>query len=517
MEKRLSFGNIELALAASRAPSASSEIKSKRFPILVLGDFSGRASRGVMDPACIAKCRPIEVDRDNVDDVMKKLQVAVELPVGSSGNSRMSVSCSELDDFHPDRLFGRLELFDRLRQTRRRLGNASTFEAAAAEIRAWGTAVPDQPVPKSPSPSVPAPLPENLLDLVVGGEGPNVALPRPAGSVDWNSMIQEIVGPYVVKATDARQPELLKIVDQIVGEEMRRILHHPEFQAIEAAWRGVDFLVRRLETDEELKVALVDISRDELVADLAASDDLSSTGLFKFLVEQTVGTPGGQPWAVLAGNYAFDATAEEIGVLGRLARIAKLARAPWLAAGTSRFLGCESIVATPDPDDWTIPLAGDEADAWRELRALPEADALSIALPRMLGRVPYGKSSNPTEQIAFEEMPTGHHHQAYHWLNPIFACACALGQGFSDRGWSLRPNTFVEFDRMPMHVYKEDGESAVKPCAEVLLTERASERIDHLGLVGLISVKGTDRLRVPGVRPVTTSTNGLFGRWRASN
>lgn len=517
MSRRLSFGNIELALSTSLANAAGGEVKETRFPLLVLGDFSGRASRGIIEPGTIASRRAVELDRDNLDDVMRQLKVTVELPVGTSGESRMVITFAALDDFHPDRLFGRLELFDKLRQTRRRLGNSATFEAAAAEIRGWGVAVPEQKTtPPKTKPATPDPRSEYLLDMVLGGDGPNVAPPRPTGDVDWNSMIKEIVEPHVVKATDTRQPELLRMVDHVVGEEMRRILHEPTFQAIESAWRGLDFLARSLETDTRLKIYLVDVSREELVADLTATDNLASTGLFKLLVEQTVGTPGGWPWALLAGNFTFDATPEEIGLLGRLARIAKGARAPWLAAGTSRFLECESIAATPDPDDWTTPLVGDAATAWRELRQLPESDALALALPRMLGRVPYGKSSNPTEQVPFEEMPRGHDHEAYLWINPVFACARALGQGFSERGWTLKPNVFVEFDRMPMHVYKDDGESAVKPCAEVLLTERASENIDEAGLVGLISVKGTDRLRVPGIRPVKSSSPLLFGRWRST-
>jgi len=133
---------------------------------------------------------------------------------------------------------------------------------------------------------------------------------------------------------------------------MAALLHVPDFQLLESAWRALFFLVRRVETSERLKMYLLDVSKTQLAADLLAAEELRSSGLWKLVEERTVGTPGAEPWAVLVGNYTFEPTRKDAELLARIAKLARAAGAPFLAAASPRLLGCQSVYELPHPRDW---------------------------------------------------------------------------------------------------------------------------------------------------------------------
>jgi type VI secretion system protein ImpC len=271
--------------------------------------------------------------------------------------------------------------------------------------------------------------------------------------------------------------------------------------------------VSRVETDEHLKLYLLDISQAELSADLAAAEDPRSTGMYRLLVEETVGTPGGQPWAVLVGNYTFGPAHEDAELLGRIAKIARAAGAPFIARASDSLLGCESLAKTPDPGEWKRKPEPAGTRAWEALRRLPGACYLGLALPRFLLRLPYGAETDPVERLAFEEMDAGPEHSQYLWGNPALACVCLLAQAFSQNGWDLRPGAALEVESLPLHVYQEEGESRVTPCAEVLLTERAAEMILDKGFMPLLSFRNRDRIRLARFQSLADPLSSLAGRW----
>ena len=275
---------------------------------------------------------------------------------------------------------------------------------------------------------------------------------------------------------------------------------------------GVFFLlVRQLETGSQLKLYMIDISKEELAADVHSAADLRDTGLYRLLVEQTVQTPGAEPWAVIVGNYRFGPDGQDVEVLSRMARIAHRAGAPFLAEASPRVLGCTSLASTPHPRDWKVP--DERARAWHELRHQPEANAVGLALPRFLLRLPYGKKTSPTESFDLEEFPESPAHEDYCWGNPAFAVALLLAQSFSDSGWEMHAGSVAEIERLPLHVYGKGGEYESKPCTEVLLTEEAAERIVDAGLIPLISFKGRDAARVARFQSFAEPLCSLAGRW----
>lgn len=508
--RRFSYGEAGIDVSVGRAAVAEPPEAEEPFQIALLGDFSGRANRGLRDTRLSLR-HPILIDRDNFDQVLARLGVELRLPVGGAEGQQLAIRFRELDDFQPDRLFERLELFQALRRTRNELLDPATYQRAAEALRA-----PEPPQPPSPPPERAAPV--SLDDLLqqnvqaTESRAPGAGAARPLRD-EWSQLLHDIVAPHVVPGAPPEQARLVAEVDAAIGAQMRALLHHPDFQALEAAWRAVFFLVRRLETGPQLELHLLDISKAELAADLAAAEDPRRSETRKLLVERTVGTPGASLWAALVGNYTFEATPGDCGLLAGLASIAREAGAPLLAAASARFLGCESLARTPDPDEWQQPLDAETSRALEELRRRRESAWLGLALPRFLLRLPYGKETYPTEQFDFEEMPGGPVHQDYLWGNPAFACACLLGEAFSRYGWSLRPGQVRELDGLPTHVYVEAGEPVVKPCAEVLLTERAAEAILDRGPMPLVSVRGRDAARLFRFQSMADPAASLAGRW----
>jgi type VI secretion system protein ImpC len=516
MMKPISFGRLDFKIVASMEESRGVPKPETPFRIVILGDFSGRADRAILDSA-LAERRPLLVDRDNINEVLAKLGAEIKLPLAGSESPPVTIRFRELEDFHPDRLFESLEVFQALRDTRQSLNDPLTFAVLAKEFQKKHKAPESSTSPgrmEGPLKEISGQTTGDLFDQVLEETQGKEPVPEPSRAPsEWDNFLKQIVTPYLVPDIEPQQAEMLAAVDAATGELMRGILHHPDFQAIEAGWRGVHFLVSRLETGAELRLYLLDIAKAELAADLRGAEDLRSTGMYRLLVEQTVETCGGEPWAVLAGNYTFDETREDAELLGRLARIAGQAGAPFISAAHSHALGCESLAETPDPDHWRRPVKVEGSQAWEALRRLPEASYLGLALPRFLLRLPYGAEIDPTEQFDFEEMPANPDHDHYLWGNPSFVCVCLLAQAFSHFGWDLRPGIIQDVEGLPLHIYKEQGESRVKPCAEVALTERAVESIIEKGIMPLLSFKNQHKVRLARFQSFANPPTNLMGRW----
>ncbi len=517
MAKSRFSGKLDFKLVDSMEEPAGRPERDTPFQVLILGDFSGRANRGLNSGSLNRS--PILVDRDNFDEVLARLGVEIHLPMGKKAPP-LKLRFRELDDFHPDQLFDRLEPLKALRESRRKLADPRTFAAAAEELglRPKGKVASEKQEerphsPRTPTPDLSGVPPGSLLDQILEGkEGQPVTGPARDTS-ELGAFVQDVVQPHIMPQDDSRRAEILASLDEAASGLVGALLHNPDFQALEAAWRGLRFLVSRAETDEHLKLYLLDVSQAELAADLTSAEDLRSTGLYRFLVEETVETPGGEPWAVLIGNFSFGPTRGDAELLGRLGKIAGAAGAPFISAARDAFLGCDSLAKTPDPRQWKGRADVEGSRAWDALRKLPQACYLGLVLPRFLLRLPYGADTDPTERFEFEEMAGGTNHDHYLWGNPALACAYLLTEGFSREGWNFRPGIIQELGNLPLHIYQEDGEKVIKPCGEVLLTERAAEAILEKGLMPLLSFRNQDVIRLARFQSLADPPTGLGGRW----
>jgi type VI secretion system protein ImpC len=521
MAKPFDFGEINLDVNAGAGASAATPDSETPFRIALLGDFSGRTGRGLLETgAKLAGRRAIAVDRDNFEEVLAKLAPEIRLPTGRE-DAAEGLRFSELDDFLPDRIYEQSAMFARLRQVRIRLQDPATFAAAAAELGLQGRAEqPEKPMPPPPPPPATAPhhpdgpASGSLLDQMVEQTEARSSEKRPSRAPDeLQQFVRRVTEPHLVAAKDPRQAEVLGLVDKAIGAQMRALLHVPAFQELEAAWRAVFFLVRHIETGTQLKLYLIDVSKEELAADLGAGADLRASGLYRLLVEKSVGTPGAEPWALLAGNYSFGPGRADAELLGKLAKIAAAAGAPFLAAADPRLVGCASFGEAPSQSDWRVEQAAEDAQAWAAVRGLPEASSIGLLLPRFLLRLPYGKDTRTVESFAFEEMGDDPAHEDYLWGNPAFAGALLLAQAFSEEEWEMRPGVVASIDGLPLHVYQHDGEQELKPCAEALLTEDAAEHILDRGLMPLVSLKGQDVVRLVRFQSIAHPLRALAGRW----
>jgi type VI secretion system protein ImpC len=521
-KKPITFGKPGFELVASMEEKADAIEREASFRIALLGDFSGRASRMDCETGdALARRRSGEVGRDNLDEVMAGLGVSLRIKLPGKRSPRVELRFKELDDFHPDRIFERVGIFRSLRETRSVLQDPRTFASASAGLRGGG---PRGNVPpesgKSMEPDIAAiAAAGDLLDHVLEEtEGRPSGGGRGAEGTEWDAFLGDIVRPHLVARDDPRQAEMVTAVDAAVAEMMRNILHHPDFQALEAAWRAVRFLTSRVETDARLTVHLIDVSKAELAKDLASTEDLRATGTYRLIAESTVETFGAVPWAILAGFFAFDRNREDAALLGRIAGVAARAKAPFVAEACARLLGCDALAEAPDPARWRIPAAAKKAaDAWDAFRSLPEAAYVGLALPRFLLRMPYGADTDPVERFAFEEIPGEPVHGNFLWGNPAVACACMLACEFGSDPRDASPAEARELDGLPLYVYDSGGERRALPCAEVVLTERAAEAIMNRGIMPLLCFKGRDTVRLTRFQSAAEPATRLAGRWEDAN
>lgn len=507
----ISFDELGMEIVTDLEKGREEPVAGMPFKIALLGDFSGRAGRGLHDPSASAR-RPLAVDRDTIDELIARLKVEVHLSLETAGKS-LAITFAELDDFHPDRLFQRLAVFQPLRKLRTALCDPKTFqEAAAIAGSMFAAPAGEKPVAEKKTPPPQGPQSGSLLDQVIAettGQ-PVDPLPAAAGKDELAGFVRAIVAPHLVPELSG-QAELINAVDQAVAELMRAILHHPQFQEIEAAWRAVDFLVRRVDTGEELSIHLVDLTREEFQHDLSAADR-RGTGLYRSFVEQATEQFGGAPWSALIGLYEFSPTIIDIALLGRMATLAGLAGAPFITAARDSFLGTDSLAASPDPSSWR-ELPDEETALWRKLRSSPQASWLGLCLPRFLLRLPFGEKTEPTESFAFEEFPGPPVPHDYLWGNPAVACAMLLGRSHGGNGRQMRATLAQDVENLPLHIYTDRGETCVTPCAEVLLTERAASRIMEKGFMPLLSFAGQDRARLGRFQSISSTAPRLDGRW----
>ncbi len=279
-----------------------------------------------------------------------------------------------------------------------------------------------------------------------------------------------------------------------MAQLLRDILHHPGFQSLESLWRSIHLLTRRLETGTELTLELIDATRGELEADLLSARAIDTTSTYKLLVEPSVGIEGGRPWTFLVTDLTFGPSRRDVALLWRLGQVARLAGAPLVAAASSQLVGCESLVAAPDPDDWAAPPAD---EGWSDLRRSAEAPYLGLTLPRFLLRAPYGPETSPIEAFSFEEFTGPPAHEAYLWGNPAFALAVLLGASFNADGRFDHRRLAADLTDLPLCIERtDDGETRAKPCAEVLLGSRGADRLLAAGLMPFQSIRDRDAIRL---------------------
>ncbi len=287
-------------------------------------------------------------------------------------------------------------------------------------------------------------------------------------------------------------------IDAKLSEQLNLILHHPRFQQVESAWRGLHYLVSNTETDAMLKIKVMNVSKPDAARSLRKYKGSSwdQSPLFKTLYEAEYGQLGGEPYGTLVGDYYFDHTPPDVEMLGQIAQIAAAAHAPFIAAAAPALMAMESWQELANPRELGRIFAAPDYAAWRSLRESEDAKYLGLCLPRFLARQPYGARSNPVEEFEFEESADGGDSSRYAWANAAYAMAVNINRSFKSYGWcsSIRGvESGGSVEGLPVHAFpSDDGGVDMKCPTEIAISDRREAELANVGLMPLIHRKNTD-------------------------
>ena len=446
--------------------------------VALLGDFSAGALSGRFETGAeLARRKPLKVEFDTLEDALARLRLTLTLPIGADG-AAVDVPISDVESFHPDSLYANLEVFSALASLRKRLKTPATSAQAAAEVLAWG----GEALRKASSISEHSRSRGGALAANARQDDFARLTGRPSAGAQADTavdgLLRSIVGPFIVPAARPDQDRLVAALDEALSDAMRAVLHQPDLQNAESLWRGVDFLLRRLETSHQLQVHLIDLSAEELAADLSSVQDLSESGLYQLLVTQPSEEADGG-YSYLAACYHFEATPPQLELLGRAALVAGHAGAPLLTA-----IDTTAFTNRKEPPHRLV------RETLAALKALPQASYLGLFGPRFLLRHPYGKKSDPISSFNFEEFTRQSGLRGMLWGHPVLLALCVL----CVRGGQLT------LDDLPFHHYQDEhGDSTALPCTERLIGTTAATLLRDAGINGLMAFKGQPLVRLTGL------------------
>jgi type VI secretion system protein ImpC len=309
-----------------------------------------------------------------------------------------------------------------------------------------------------------------------------------------NQILDE--GMTVSKDTVASIEARVAQIDQLLSEQLNEILHHEEFQRLEAAWRGLHFLVMNTETSTKLKLRLLNVTKKELLSDLEKATEFDQSALFKKIYEEEYGTFGGHPFGLLVGDFEFGRHPQDMALLEKLSGVAAAAHAPFIAAASPRLFDMDGFTEIGVPRDLSKIFESAELIKWRSFRDSEDSRYVTLLLPHILLRLPYGPATVPVEGFNFQEDVDGRDHRKYLWGNPAWALGQRITNAFALYGWcaairGVEGGGIVE--GLPTHTFKTDeGDIALKCPTEIAITDRREKELDSLGFIGLIHCKGTD-------------------------
>jgi type VI secretion system protein ImpC len=287
-------------------------------------------------------------------------------------------------------------------------------------------------------------------------------------------------------------------IDRKLSEQVNQIIHHNDVQALESAWRGLAHLVNNTETDEMLKIRVLPLSKKELSKTIKKYKGTAwdQSPLFKKLYEEEFGSPGGEPYGCLIGDYNFDHSPPDVEILSGVAQIAAAAHAPFITAAAPTLMNMESWQELSNPRDLTKIFQTADYAPWRSLRESDDSRYIGMTMPRFLGRIPYGSKTNPLEEFDFEEETSGGDHSKYLWANSAYAMGVNINRSFKEYGWCARIRGVESgglVEGLPCHTFPtDDGGVDMKCPTEIAITDRREAELARNGMMPLSHWKNQD-------------------------
>ena len=287
-------------------------------------------------------------------------------------------------------------------------------------------------------------------------------------------------------------------IDKKLTEQVNEILHHPDFQQLESAWRGLHYLVNNTETDEMLKIRVMNISKKDMHKTLRKYKGTAwdQSPIFKKIYEEEFGQFGGEPYGTLVADYHFDHSPPDVELLGEMSKIAAAAHAPLITGANPALFQMDSWSELANPRDLTKIFQTPEYASWRSLRESEDSKYVGLAMPRFLGRLPYGSKTDPVEAFAFEEDTDGTDHSKYGWVNATYGMAVNINRSFKEYGWCSRIRGIESggaVEGLPSHTFPTDDGGIDQKCpTEIAISDRREAELAANGMMPLIHRKNSD-------------------------
>ncbi|TQV87270.1 type VI secretion system contractile sheath large subunit [Aliikangiella coralliicola] len=550
-------------------------IETKELPFIVgvLADLSGNPKT---DLPPIAQRKFVEIDRDNFNKVLASIEPRIVanvdnvLPGAESDKASVELLFNKIDDFYPTDIVKRTPLLQGLYQGRCHLrdmlakmdGNdalialtesiitdadkktaiAGLFEGDA---EAWGQVVKTDIEGKDGEP----PTLEDILETVENETLKDMLNPEVGQMVLDINQIEyalQLIGQFLKDiAADAESDgeglDVAALINKSISEidgnvtaQLNLIMHDPAFQKLEASWRGLHYLVMNTETGEKLKIRLLNISKKDLYKDLLKAVEFDQSALFKLVYEEEYGTYGGDPFSALVGDFEFGRHPDDIKLLELISGVAAAAHAPFVTAAYAKLFDLDSFGKLYNPRDLSKIFESAELIKWRSFRETEDSRYVTLTLPRVMLRLPYGEKYSPVEDMSFEENVMVLNEEGvstkrtdaklFLWGNPAYVLAQRITNAFAHFGWTaairgVEGGGLVE--GLPSFVFEtDDGELSLTCPTEVALTDRREKELNDLGFMPICHCKGTDKAAFFGGqttnRPKTYNTDSANSNSRIS-
>ncbi len=287
-------------------------------------------------------------------------------------------------------------------------------------------------------------------------------------------------------------------IDKKLTEQVNTILHHKDFQQLESAWRGLHYLVNNTETDEMLKIRVMAITKKDLHKNLRKFKGTAwdQSPIFKKVYEEEFGQFGGEPYGTLVADYHFDHSPPDVELLGELAKISAASHSPLITGAAPTLFQMDSWGELANPRDLTKIFQTPEYASWRSLRESDDSKYVGLAMPRFLGRLPYGSKTDPVEEFAFEEDTEGANSDKYSWVNAAYGMAVNINRSFKEYGWCSRIRGVESggaVENLPSHTFPTDDGGVDQKCpTEIAISDRREAELAKNGMMPLIHRKNSD-------------------------
>lgn len=277
-------------------------------------------------------------------------------------------------------------------------------------------------------------------------------------------------------------------IDEKLSSQLDAILHNPEFQKLESAWKGMKFLVDRTDFRKNIKIEVVNISKQALLEDFEDSPETIQSGLYKHIYTQEYDTPGGEPVGAIVSNYEFTSKPQDVTLLQNVSKISAAAHCPFIASVGPQFFSKKNPSELPAIEDLANYMERAEYLKWKAFRESEDSRYIGLTLPRFLLRLPYGPDTIPVKEFTYKEKVTGDQHEKYLWGNASFALAANLSRSFADNGWCVQirgPEAGGKVEDLPIHLYDVGRGNQMKIPTEILIPETREFEFANQGFIPL--------------------------------